>query len=466
MMDIELTAPLPAINYDGYRRVWVLGRLHTEPIGTCMLDVGEDGLTGDQLGVLLWSKFSKPVRERFAEAGLLEPSGLSGSGLEADPTSWPFLRDRLAILASAPFISVVICTRDRPDHVETCLRFLAQQEYPRYEVVVVDNVPATGALRTLVEASQGDGRFRYVLEPRPGVMWARNTGIAAASGEIIAFLDDDEEPDRYWLAGLACGFSRGDYIGCVTGMVIPARLDTQAQELFEQLGGHVKGRGFSSEIFFSPRFPEPALPSASIWRWCQHGVPAAGTYAHWRFRRRTGRGNARLCGRGHSGPDASAPFRILHRLQPAALMRHHHRRDLDGLALQLHGYGVGLTAYYAALLRSSYCAIRTPEAGAHCSWLFEGRDTDPLHGAAWPSGRAQKAATLVDADGACCVYQECAPTGPGGRNKSAARLRGALISADLVDEGGSGAILTPLRIAFHTGPWFNRLAVHARSPCA
>jgi len=46
-----------------------------------------------------------------------------------------------------------------------------------------------------------------VLEPRPGLSWARNAGIAAAAGEIIAFLDDDEEPDCHWLAGLACGFA-------------------------------------------------------------------------------------------------------------------------------------------------------------------------------------------------------------------------------------------------------------------
>ncbi len=47
---------------------------------------------------------------RFAEAGLLRPDTLTGSGLVADPAVWPFLLRRHAMLATAPFISAVICT--------------------------------------------------------------------------------------------------------------------------------------------------------------------------------------------------------------------------------------------------------------------------------------------------------------------------------------------------------------------
>ena len=151
----------------------------------------------------------------------------------ADPAAWPFLRRRREVLAAAPFISVVVCTRDRVPELEACLRHLDRQEYPRFEVVVVDNAPTSDAVRTLVEARQSRVNYRYAVEPRGGLSWARNAGIAAASGEIVAFLDDDEEPDPHWLAGLAGGFARGDDIGCVTGMIVPARLDTQVQEWFE-----------------------------------------------------------------------------------------------------------------------------------------------------------------------------------------------------------------------------------------
>ena len=98
MMDVELTEPLPTVSYDGrHRRVWVLGRLHTEPVGVCVVDLGQEGLTPGQFGALLWPEFREPVMERFAAAGLPPPRPLTGYGLEADAAAWPFLRRRLAV---------------------------------------------------------------------------------------------------------------------------------------------------------------------------------------------------------------------------------------------------------------------------------------------------------------------------------------------------------------------------------
>jgi cellulose synthase/poly-beta-1,6-N-acetylglucosamine synthase-like glycosyltransferase len=351
MMDVELTEPLPTVGYDGHRRMWVLARLHTEPVGTCVVDLGQEGLTPDQLGARLWLEFREAIIKRFVAAGLPRPSGLPTGGLEADPAGWPFLRNRLAVLAAAPFISVVICTRDRSDQLENCLHFLERQQYPRFEVVVVDNAPSNTAVRTLVEAKKDEVPFHYVLEARAGLQRARNAGIAAASGDIIAFVDDDDEPDSHWLAGLACGFAEGDDIGCVSGMVVPARLDTQAQELFEQLGGHCKGRDFSSAIYSRHGPQSPLYP-----------LPPFGVGANMAFRREAlvsiggfdvalGAGTPAL-----GGGDTLALTLVLlagYRIayEPAALMRHHHRRDLDSLRRQLHGYSVGLAAFYAALLR-------------------------------------------------------------------------------------------------------------------
>jgi glycosyltransferase involved in cell wall biosynthesis len=351
MMDVELTEPLPTVSYDGHQRMWVLARLHTEPVGTCIMDLGQEGLTPDQLGARLWLDFREAIIGRFAAAGLPGPSGLPAHGLEADPAGWPFLRNRLAVLAAAPFVSVVICTRDRPEELENCLRFLECQQYPRFEVVVVDNAPSSDAVRILVEAKKGEVPFRYVLEARAGLQRARNAGIAAASGTIIAFVDDDDEPDSHWLAGLACGFAQGDDIGCVSGMVVPARLDTQAQELFEQLGGHCKGRDFSPAIYSRHGPQNPLYP-----------LPPFGVGANMAFRREAlasiggfdvalGAGTPAL-----GGGDTLALTLVLlagYRIayEPAALMRHHHRRDMDSLRRQLHGYSVGLAAFYAALLR-------------------------------------------------------------------------------------------------------------------
>ena len=352
-MEVELTEPLPKVSFDGrYRRVWVLGRLHTEPVGRCVTPLGEDGLTPDQLGTLLWRELREPISERFVAAGLTEPPALTGGGLEASRDVWPSARNRSAILADAPSISVVVCTRDRPIQLEACLKFLEQQIYPRFEVVVVDNAATTDDVRRLVaNRAGGKVRFRYCPESRAGLSWARNAGIAAADSDIIAFLDDDDQPDRYWLAGIASGFAGNRHAGCVTGLILPARLDTAAQELFEQIGGHCKGRGFMPEKFFcngsqSPLFPLPPFGAGANMAFRREALVSIGG-----FDVALGAGTITSAGEDTLAMTLTmlSGFEIAY--EPTALMWHHHRQDIEGLSRQLHGYSVGLTAFYAALIR-------------------------------------------------------------------------------------------------------------------
>lgn len=353
MMEAELAGPLPAVAGAGQAtRAWVLVRLHTEPIAHCIIDVGPDGFSPDELAQTLWPAVRQPVGDRFADAGLPAPDVLSGDGLHADPEAWPFLARRAAVLAEAPFISIVICTLNRAERLAACLRYAEAQEYPRYEIVVVDNAPGGEAVPPPAQPPGGTAvTCRYVREPQPGLSRARNTGTAAALGEIIAFLDDDEEPDRFWLAEIARGFSRSTDIGCVTGMIVPTRIDTPAQDWFERRGGHSQGRGYQPAVF-SPEGPQSPL----------YPLPPFGAGGNMSFRRdvltRIGGFDVAL-GAGTSvggGEDTLAltqallaGYRIAY--EPAALVRHDHYPDLAGLSRQVHGYGVGLTAYYAALLR-------------------------------------------------------------------------------------------------------------------
>src|SRR5580693_772584 len=77
LLDVELTAALPALRSDGQRhRAWVTGRLHSEPVGTCVLELGDGELHPDELGGLLWEAFRAPVVERFEAAGLPAPGRL------------------------------------------------------------------------------------------------------------------------------------------------------------------------------------------------------------------------------------------------------------------------------------------------------------------------------------------------------------------------------------------------------
>jgi O-antigen biosynthesis protein len=362
VVSVELTEALPAVPAGGpdqpggrpYRRVLVLARLLTEPVGVYEAALPAGGIAPDQLGRLLWDALREPIAERFTAAGQPAPVELTAEGLKVDPDTWPFWRSCSAALAAAPAISVVVCTRDRPALLQNCLRRLQQLEYPRFEVVVVDNAASTDAVRTLVESlAGGPVKFRYQAEPRPGLSWARNAGIAAATGDIVAFLDDDDEPDRHWLGRIALGFTRGSHVGCVAGMILPATLDTAAEDLFERLGGHRMGRGFTAETFTRSGPQSPLFP-----------LPPFGTGANMAFRKQV---LARIGGfdvaLGAGTPTCACEDTLAFSLtllagyeiayEPSALMWHHHRPDMDGLRRQLHGYSIGLTAFYAALLRHS-----------------------------------------------------------------------------------------------------------------
>src|SRR5690606_10253863 len=98
-----------------------------------------------------------------------------------------------------PSISVVVCTRDRPQELRACLVALGKIDYPDYEVIVVDNASETAETSAIVEAA----RLRYVREDRPGLDWARNRGWRLARYDIIAFTDDDVLVDPMWLRGIA-----------------------------------------------------------------------------------------------------------------------------------------------------------------------------------------------------------------------------------------------------------------------
>lgn len=107
---------------------------------------------------------------------------------------------------SAPRISVIMPTCRRPAALAVAVRSIfRQQGFSRGEVelVVVDNDPAGSARPTFDDLSrEATLPFTYAHAPIPGVARARNVGLAVAKGELIAFLDDDEEAPVHWLAAL------------------------------------------------------------------------------------------------------------------------------------------------------------------------------------------------------------------------------------------------------------------------
>lgn len=106
-------------------------------------------------------------------------------------------------LPEAPAASVIVPTRDRPEHLAGCLRALAALEPPDggFETIVVDDEGAQ-PLDDLVAAGANGLDVRLIRVPNGGPAAARNAGIAVARGNVLAFTDDDCRPRPGWLRAL------------------------------------------------------------------------------------------------------------------------------------------------------------------------------------------------------------------------------------------------------------------------
>jgi glycosyltransferase involved in cell wall biosynthesis len=230
-------------------------------------------------------------------------------------------------------ISVLVCTRDRPQALARCLRSLNELDYPAYEVVVVDNCSCDAKVAHIIE---GAG-FRYVREDRPGLDWARNRGIQESRHEIVAFIDDDAIASRGWLRAISRVFVDPEVMA-VTGLILPAEIETQSQALFEQYGGMSKG--------LESRLYRPLTMSARELLVAQNfGAGANMAFRRQLFARVGGFDTALDTGTPSGGcGDLDMFHRVLAggftiRYQPDAWILHTHRRDLDGLRRQLYANG-------------------------------------------------------------------------------------------------------------------------------
>ncbi len=127
-----------------------------------------------------------------------------------------------------PPVSVVVCTRDRPEQLRTCLSALVALRSPPAEIVVVDNDPSDDRTSDLC----GGFPVRYVREPLPGQARARNRGIVESTGAFLAFTDDDCVVDSSWLDDLASSF-KDPLVMAVTGYIGPLELEEPSQFIFE-----------------------------------------------------------------------------------------------------------------------------------------------------------------------------------------------------------------------------------------
>ncbi len=268
-----------------------------------------------------------------------------------------FIQSEETRMRSLPPISVIVCTRDRVCSLANCLGALRQLDYPLYEVIVVDNCSEDAAIAQVV----AENGFRYVREDNPGLDRARNCGIREAHYDLIAFIDDDALATTGWLRGIARGFADSE-IMAVTGMVLPAELETPAQDDFETYGGMSKG--FNPFTIRRSELSNRALFWTSGW----------GVGANMAFRRSlfqaVGTFDVALdVGTPtNGGGDIEFFYRTVAagyalRYEPAAFVYHTHRRAATALNQQIYNNGRSFGAYLLTIVRND------PQKRAEVLWF-------------------------------------------------------------------------------------------------
>ena len=162
---------------------------------------------------------------------------------------------------SRALLSIVVSTCAKVEPTIRCVEAIRACGDPAHEVIVVENRPRGSTVSdALRERYDGDPRVRYLEEGAPGLANARNAGLRAARGELVAFTDDDVIVDARWLQALRGSFASMPMVDCVTGLIAPLELETAAQVLIERFASY--GKGLVPRVYSLERPPsdQPLFP--------------------------------------------------------------------------------------------------------------------------------------------------------------------------------------------------------------
>jgi glycosyltransferase involved in cell wall biosynthesis len=180
---------------------------------------------------------TRPVLIEFAQASpgqdeaVAVAFGTGAAGVVAPPVPAPASHDWLGVRmlraselmpfvklngtcpprpSTIPMVSVVVCAYNAERTMRPCLESLRKLEYPNYEVVIVDD----GSSDATAEISMDFPEFRLIRQANKGLSVARNVGMHAARGEIIAYTDSDCVVDPHWLTLMVRAMEQGGFDGC------------------------------------------------------------------------------------------------------------------------------------------------------------------------------------------------------------------------------------------------------------
>lgn len=326
IIQLEVSQPFPIIKTQDHETgIALVLRYHDRPIGFLMQEIPSNSvISQEDLDSLLSREVAlKLLQEKIREELLKKP-------------------DQYQL----PSLTIAICTKDRPDNVERCLKSLQNLKKPDnlsdFEILIVDNAPSDDQTQ---ERVANFPQVRYVRELKVGLDFARNRAIQEANGEILAFLDDDVVVDPEWLLGLMEAWTENPDAGAFTGMVLPYELETEAQILFERRGGF--GRGFEKIRYGQVLEKNPLYP-------CGAGIFGAG--CNMAFKRELllklgGFDEALDTGTPlPGGGDLDIFYRVVRSgspliYEPRYLIYHQHRREMIKLRRQYWSWGLGFMAF-------------------------------------------------------------------------------------------------------------------------
>jgi len=195
-------------------------------------------------------------------------------------TSVPFPAER-----KWPRISVVVATYNAARTLDDCLNSLSALRYPDYEVIVVNDGSTDGS-DSIIQRYP----FKAITTRNQGVSAARNAGLRAATGEIIAYIDSDARADPDWLSYLASSYLESNVIAVGGPNLVPDEDDWVAKCVYRAPGGptqvmlddqsaeHIPGCNMSFRKWaleeiggFDPIFTKAADDVDICWRLLERG---------------------------------------------------------------------------------------------------------------------------------------------------------------------------------------------------
>jgi GT2 family glycosyltransferase len=170
---------------------------------------------------------------------------------------------RGAAASPRPLVSVIVAAWNSAETIERCLTQLSDQDYESREIIVIDDGSSDATASIVRRLQRGRGATLRLVEHgrNRGLARARNTGLDAARGEIVAFMDADGFADPAWLSAVVHAFGDDPRIGGVASTVF---MDANPM-VINGAGGTTNRQGWAADLALGSSFEYAELPKEALY---------------------------------------------------------------------------------------------------------------------------------------------------------------------------------------------------------